>query len=159
MASNKWSESEILQLELIGANCTCTALRRAARAVTRHFDDAYAECGLRSTQTPILLELSLSGPLAMGELATRLVVDKSTLSRNIARLEEQGLVERNKGRGREIVMSISAAGIDRMRQVVPLWQKAQETVMEYIPDLDWENLAATSDKFSDLHASKSNTAE
>ena len=41
--------------------CACTALRRSGRALSRFYDEALAETGLRVTQYSLLAALARSG--------------------------------------------------------------------------------------------------
>ena len=65
------------------AECNCLALRQAARHVTQFYDQCLAPAGLRSTQYSILSRLARSGPMTINLLAADLVMDRTTLGRNI----------------------------------------------------------------------------
>ncbi len=67
--------------------CNCLALRQAARHVTQFYDQHLASSGLRTTQYSILVKLRLEGPMTINALAKRLVMDRTTLGRNILPLE------------------------------------------------------------------------
>ena len=61
--------------------CTCGSLRKASRRVSQFYDTALAPVGIKSTQFSILSEVdrgSLAGPVTMCELATAMVMDRST---------------------------------------------------------------------------------
>jgi DNA-binding MarR family transcriptional regulator len=51
-------------------------------------------CGMTIAQAATLTALREQGPLRLGHLGARLGIQASTLSRNLARLEERGLVRR-----------------------------------------------------------------
>src|SRR5882672_12287474 len=72
--------------------CNCTALRQAARRVTKIYDDALAPSGLGVNQFSILARLSLVGPSTIQDLARLLVMDRSTLGHLLRPLEKRGLV-------------------------------------------------------------------
>ena len=48
---------------------------------------------------PLLVQISRFGPIGVGELADRVGRDYSTVSRQVAKLEETGLVQRQKNAG------------------------------------------------------------
>ena len=73
-------------------NCTCFNLRKAARAVTQAYDEALKLQGLRATQISILAMLSELGPVTMTNLADQLVMDRTTLTRNLKPLLSDNLV-------------------------------------------------------------------
>ncbi|MGA9947175.1 MAG: MarR family winged helix-turn-helix transcriptional regulator, partial [Xanthobacteraceae bacterium] len=69
------------------AGCNCLALRQAARHVTQIYDQVLAPSGLRATQYSILARLQRKGPMTNNALAAELVMDRTTLGRNILPLE------------------------------------------------------------------------
>src|ERR1700688_2404713 len=75
--------------------CTCGSLRKASRRISQFYDTALAPVGIKSTQYSILSEVdrgSLEGPVTMCELATAMVMDRSTLGHNLKPLERDDLV-------------------------------------------------------------------
>src|SRR5207237_243828 len=73
--------------------CNCLAIRQASRHVTQFYDQLLAPSGLRTTQFAILGRLRRSGPMPINALAAALVMDRTTLGRNILPLERDGLIE------------------------------------------------------------------
>ena len=88
--------------------CNCLAIRQASRHVTQFYDQLLAPSGLRTTQYAILSRLQRSGPVPINALAAALVMDRTTLGRNILPLERDGLIE------------IGASPADRRRREVRL---------------------------------------
>ena len=72
--------------------CTCLAVRQAARRITQFYDQHLAPVGLRTTQFSILSRLRRKGPMAINALAADMVMDRTTLGRNILPLERDGLI-------------------------------------------------------------------
>src|SRR5580692_12041944 len=72
--------------------CTCLAVRQAARHVTQFYDRHLAPVGLRTTQFSILARLRRRGAMTINALAEEMVMDRTTLGRNILPLERDGLV-------------------------------------------------------------------
>ena len=107
--------------------CNCLAVRQAARHVTQFYDQFLAPAGLRTTQFSILARLQRLGPMTISLLAADLVMDRTTLGRNLQPLEREGLVAVVKGRtdrrSREI--RLTDPGIERLRTAVEGWVKAQ----------------------------------
>jgi DNA-binding MarR family transcriptional regulator len=96
--------------------CTCGSLRKASRRISQFYDAALAPVGIKSTQYSILAEVdrgSLEGPVTMCELATAMVMDRSTLGHNLKPLERDDLV----------VLRPSAD--DRRKRFVELTKKGQ----------------------------------
>jgi len=70
--------------------CTNLKLRQLSRAVTRHYDAHVAPLGLKNTQYSLLSHVVLLGPIQPSELAARMRLDASTLTRNLQPLLAQG---------------------------------------------------------------------
>jgi DNA-binding MarR family transcriptional regulator len=107
--------------------CNNTALRKAARRLTRFYDTCMAETGLRATQYAILSLLATRGPTTMAALADLLSMDRATMGHNLRPLERDGLVTIQVGREdrREREVALSKAGARMEAQSKPSWQKAQ----------------------------------
>src|SRR6266436_9318436 len=73
-------------------DCNCFAVRSAARHVTRLYDQLLAPVGLRVTQFFILAKLNRLGPLTINALAEAMVMDRTTLGRDIQPLQRDGLI-------------------------------------------------------------------
>jgi DNA-binding MarR family transcriptional regulator len=99
----------------------------ASRVVTRHYDRALAPAGLSANEYAILSRLDREGPFPLGELAARLAMDRSTLSRDVAPLLAAGLVEAaaDPADRRKKMLSLTAAGTEAIGRARPLWAAAQ----------------------------------
>jgi DNA-binding MarR family transcriptional regulator len=107
--------------------CNCLAVRQAARRVTQFYDQFMAPVGLRTTQFSVLAKLQRLGPLTINVLAAEMVMDRTTLGRTIRPLVREKLVAIVKGstdrRSREL--HLTDAGLDRLRDAVKEWLRAQ----------------------------------
>ena len=74
------------------------AVRQAARRITQFYDQHLASFGLRTTQFSILAKLKQLGPMTINALADEMVMDRTTLGRNILPLEREGLISVTPGR-------------------------------------------------------------
>jgi DNA-binding MarR family transcriptional regulator len=108
--------------------CNCLALREATRHVTQFYDQFLASSGLRTTQFSILIRLRLAGPMTINALAKSLVMDRTTLGRNILPLEREGLIEIVPGSvdRRSKVVHLTEAGAARLRAARAGWTQAQK---------------------------------
>jgi DNA-binding MarR family transcriptional regulator len=101
------------------------------RAVTRLYDDALRPVGLRTTQFSILARLDDEGPSPLTRLARRLLVDRTTLGRELDGLVSRGLVEIVAGPDRRTrIASLTEAGRARLGECYPLWRAVQRDVRE-----------------------------
>lgn len=107
--------------------CHCQAIRQAARRVSALYDAAMAPVGLRVSQYGILVRLQGGGPRGIQALAAELVMDRTTLGRNIRPLERDGLLsaipDPADRRGR--LLAITPAGADLVARAAPAWRAAQ----------------------------------
>ena len=109
------------------AICNCLALRQAARQVTQFYDRYLAPSGLRATQYSILAKLDRNGPMSINALAADLVMDRTTLGRNILPLQRDGLVAvaRRETDRRSKELRLTRAGATRFKTAFAAWTRAQ----------------------------------
>jgi DNA-binding MarR family transcriptional regulator len=112
------------------AGCVCSAVRRAARAITQHYDRALRPSGLRVTQFTLLVILALAGPLPMSRVADRLGMERTTLTRNLQPLLRQGLVTVGDGADRRVrTLTLTARGRRAAAAALPHWRQAQRIAL------------------------------
>jgi len=115
------------------ASCLCWAARRSARAITRRFDRALRPYGLRATQFSLLALLELKGAQSMTELADSVGADRTTLTRNLALMEAQGLVEIQPGEdARARLVAIARAGKRALTEAFETWRATQDEITRRI---------------------------
>jgi DNA-binding MarR family transcriptional regulator len=107
--------------------CTCLAIRQAARHITQFYDQHLAPAGLRITQFSILAKLRRLGPMTINALADELVMDRTTLGRNILPLVREGLLSAAPGRTdrRSRELRLTKAGVERLDAARKGWSQAQ----------------------------------
>jgi len=111
-------------------SCFCSALRRAGRAVTQHYEAAFRGAGLRATQFTVLATLAQTEPMTMSELAELLGLERTTLTRNLRPLEAKGWVrglsDDEDLRRRRIELTPQGRAI--AVKAMPRWRRAQASV-------------------------------
>ncbi len=109
-------------------DCNCRSIRQAARYVTQFYDRHLAPSGLRISQFGVLAVLKRKGTMTINELAAELVIDRTTLGRNILPLERDGLIAVKPSpidrRSKEL--HLTAAGDKRFRDARKYWVEAQD---------------------------------
>jgi DNA-binding MarR family transcriptional regulator len=129
------------RLRDVARACACANLRKAARAVTQVFDEALAPSGLRATQFTLLVTNRLMGESTINELAERMVMDRTTLSRNLKPLVRNGLLEVRSGEdGRTRLVRLTPAGEQALEEAYPLWQQAQQETVSALGEERYEAL-------------------
>jgi DNA-binding MarR family transcriptional regulator len=88
---------------------------------------------LRATQFTILAMLSAHSGITVTYLANYLMMDRTTLTRNLRPLETQGLVNTRPGDDRRTrLIELSKKGKNKLEKAIPFWKKAQKQVTEYM---------------------------
>ena len=107
--------------------CNCFAMRAAARHLSQSYDRFLASSGLRTTQFSILTKLKRKGPVTINTLAEDMVMDRTTLGRNILPLERDGLVriEPSASDRRAKEVHLTKAGEKRLQAALKRWSQAQ----------------------------------
>jgi DNA-binding MarR family transcriptional regulator len=99
--------------------------------------------GLKHTQFSLLAILSYGEQQSISTLAELLGLERTSLTRTLRPLESQRLVERtDEGYRRQKMIRITAAGMEKYEQGLPLWQAAQARL----------NARLTGDERAQLHA-------
>ena len=113
-------------------DCNCLAIRSAARHMTQFYDQLLAGTGLRATQFSILAALSELAPLTINGLAKVMVMDRTTLGRNILPLERDGLIRIAPVAGdrRAKELHLTKAGARRLQAALKEWAAAQSRFEE-----------------------------
>jgi DNA-binding MarR family transcriptional regulator len=133
-------------LEEIAQDCLCLQVRKTSRMVTQWYDACLQPSGLRSTQFNLLVAIAVAQVVPLTRLADVLVLDRTTLARNLKPLESQGLVEVSPGEDKRIrLIRLTDRGYQLLEQSLPYWRKAQEQVMARLGQSQWDALRA------DLH--------
>jgi DNA-binding MarR family transcriptional regulator len=119
--------------------CLCLHVQRAARAVARRYDEALRPVGLTNGQFSLLMSLNRPHPggmatAAMGEIATLLAMDRTTLTANLKVLERRGLlqVEADPKDRRSRRLRLLPPGQDLLARALPIWcdtQRANEALV------------------------------
>lgn len=130
--------------------CACTSLRKAARAVSRVYDDALAGRGMSTAQFAILRHVDRSAPVALSRLAEHLVMDRTSLYRALAPIETKGWVEIVPGPGKSRLASLTAAGRQAMHDAEVDWRQVQGRLVDAMGADGWQALQSALRTITDL---------
>jgi DNA-binding MarR family transcriptional regulator len=112
----------------IARECPAIRVRQASRALTRVYDDALRPVGLQMSQFSVLIAIaSASGAGGtISVLAGALLMDRTTLTRNLRPLERSGLVRvtRAPGDARARQVVLTHRGEKMIELAYPLWEAA-----------------------------------
>ncbi len=135
----------------IATNCACFNVRKAARAVTQLYDNILKPTGLRGTQFTLLIALSIRGNIGISQLADLLVMERTTLTRNLKPLEKQGLITISEGsdrRTRSVILT--AEGRKKIKETTPYWEQAQEIISSGLGSCEMNDMLERISKITEL---------
>ncbi|WDY59247.1 MarR family winged helix-turn-helix transcriptional regulator [Pseudomonas sp. PSKL.D1] len=116
---------------MLTSECICTHLRRAARGVSRHYDEALVGFGINVAQFSLLRHLQRLDRPSITTLAEAMGLERSTLGRNLRVLEAEGLVALADGDDqRNRVVLLTEAGTALLAVAHPAWEQAQRSLVE-----------------------------
>lgn len=116
---------------MLTSECICTHLRRAARGVSRHYDEALAGFGVNVAQFSLLRHLQRLDRPSITSLAEAMGLERSTLGRNLRVLEAEGLLALVDGDDqRNRVVLLTETGKQLLCDAHPAWEQAQTELVE-----------------------------
>ena len=106
--------------------CLCLHVQRAARALARRFDEALRPLALTQGQFSLLMSLNRAEPPSIGDVATLLAMDRTTVTANVKPLTRRGLVkmrvDREDRRNRRLELTPSGRAL--LAAAAPIWKRA-----------------------------------
>lgn len=133
-----------MNANLIPEICSGTALRQAARHLSKMYDEALASSGLSVNQYAMLSKLNRESGLMIQELAARMVMDRTTLSHLIRPLEQKGLVAISPSSedGRRKVVALTSTGRATFKIAERLWRRAEDRFQKSFGKANAEEMRA-----------------
>lgn len=127
---------------VVGDECYCLHLRRAARLLTRRYDEALRPLGLSSGQFSLLMNLAGRNGQNIGALAHSLAMDRTTLTAAIKPLLRDAYVATNSSAAdkRSKPLGLTPAGHQLLRRALPVWRGLQQQFAAGMPDADLPGL-------------------
>jgi DNA-binding MarR family transcriptional regulator len=127
--------------EAINARCCCFNMRKVMRAVTQFFDRYLESADIRSTQFTLLVALSSINAKTLTEIAENLVMDRTTLTRNLKPLEKLELITTIQPldkRSKAYVLTEKGKAI--VIKAIPLWEEAQQNIVNALGDEKYNHI-------------------
>ena len=112
------------------SECSCNMMRKSARKITQFYENNLREAGIKPTQFSILATLANTGPIQLTQLANRLILERTSLTRNLNVLERNTWIDIQPGEedSRQRVVSLTRNGYKQLDCAIPYWQKAQKAI-------------------------------
>jgi len=126
-------------------SCACGNLRKTTRTITQFYDKMLQPIGLRSTQCLLLLDISLNENISVTSLANILLMDQSTVTRNVELLRKSGYIDIKKEEqdSRKKCIAITNKGLKKLDEAIPILKKAQSKIEDGIGKERIEELLKT----------------
>ncbi|MFJ7949983.1 MarR family winged helix-turn-helix transcriptional regulator [Lysinibacillus sp. NPDC096418] len=114
--------------------CVCANLRRKTRVVTQLYDKLLQPTGLKVTQYSMLANISRQKAVSISRLGEILLLDQTTVTRNVNVLKQSGYVSvtKDKRDSRTKIISLTDQGIEKLDEATPIWQDLQEKIINDI---------------------------
>jgi DNA-binding MarR family transcriptional regulator len=110
----------------IAEGCIAVRVRLLARAVNGVCDAGLRGHGITVAQMNILVAVGHAGPLKPTDVAVALVMDKSTLSRDVVALLAAGWLRKtDTADKRSHRLELTASGRDKVASLIPVWRAGQ----------------------------------
>lgn len=144
---NRNVKSEVLDDDLLKLPCACATLRRATRAVTQVYEQAFREVGLTAPQFTVLAVLHAFGEMNQGKLSEVLAVDATTLTRVLKIMVTRGWIVSKPGSDRrEKYLRLTPEGRTLFDNAKPLWQSVQSKVRDAFGSAEWGKMLTMVDR-------------
>ncbi len=124
-------------------------MRKSTRIITQFYEERLAEVGLKVGQFTLLRAVNYRKQTTNKELQKILVLDQTTLSRNLKPLIRDGLlvIIANDEDQRSKIISLSPEGEQKYQQALPIWKDAQRTLVKKLGKQETASILALSNSF------------
>ncbi len=127
---NSTTRLDIERVRRMGETCPLGHLRMATRVATQIYDGVLKPTGLKSTQFNLLTMIATLAPTTISQLAERIAMDRTTLTRNLKPLERAALVSVKPGDDRRTrTVALSPRGEALLTDALELWEQAQSSIV------------------------------
>ena len=127
-------------------------MRKSARKITQFYENSLREAGIKPTQFSILGALANTGPIQLTQLADRLLLERTSLTRNLNVLERNTWIDIQPGEedSRQRVVSLTRNGYKQLDLAIPYWQKAQKSIAKDMGQDTMTGLRSTLNEMTEI---------
>jgi DNA-binding MarR family transcriptional regulator len=139
------------QIEDAAKACVCGNLRRSSRAITQFYDKLLAPSGITITQLALLRTISIGNSSTISKLSKGMYMDRTTLTRNLDLLKKQDFIKiESSSDKRKRIVTITNRGKAQMTKALPLWERAQGTIIEKFGKGNWREINTGLNEISNI---------
>ena len=108
--------------------CICISTRKAANALTNLYDEALEKSGIKVTQYSLLKVIYRSSEITINELSKQTKLNRTTLTRNLAVLESDELIEliSDPEDLRKSIVRLTKSGERALKKAQTSWEEVQK---------------------------------
>lgn len=133
------SKIDVLPFEttiMVRDTCLCLHAQRTARALARRFDEVLRPLGLTNGQFSLLMSLNRPQPANMGQVASVLAMDRTTLTACLKPLERRGLVNvsADPDDKRTRRLTLTPEGRKLLVKALPVWKRTHAELDRLLGD-------------------------
>jgi DNA-binding MarR family transcriptional regulator len=134
---------------MYNSDCFNLAMRKSSRLITQFYQERLSKTGLKVGQFSILRAVKICKETSNKELQSILVLDQTTLSRNLKPLIRDGYLKlsAHSEDGRQKIISLSPAGLALYEETLPIWKAAQDELQQKIGKTETDNILALTNIF------------
>ena len=134
--------------------CICISTRKAANALTNLYDEALEKSGIKVTQYSLLKVIDRSSEITINELSKQTKLNRTTLTRNLAVLESDELIEliSDPEDLRKSIMRLTKSGEKALKKAQTSWEEVQKKAKKVLGK-DLEFYVELNRKLSELSQS------
>ena len=125
-------------------HCIGNRLRCLSRIVDKDYRASLKGFNITESQLSILFALRKLGKIEQGKIGEALVLERSTVSRNVKLLEKRGIVIRTSNYRPEI--ELTQKGEELVNTLIPIWEDLMDTIMDKLGDDGLEHIELLEDK-------------
>jgi DNA-binding MarR family transcriptional regulator len=134
--------------------CICISTRKAANALTNLYDEALEKSGIKVTQYSLLKTIDRSSEITINELSKQTKLNRTTLTRNLAILESDELIEliSDPEDLRKSIVRLTKSGEKVLKKAQTSWEEVQKKAKKVLGK-DLEFYVELNRKLSELSQS------
>ncbi len=119
-----------VEFERVRSCCACGNLRKTTRIITQFYDQHLQPTGLRSTQCSLLMHILAHENISVSELAANLLMDQTTVTRNLEILRKNGYIAvvKETEDARRKAIAITELGREKLGEALPFLEQAQAQI-------------------------------
>jgi len=135
--------------------CFNLAMRKSSRLITQFYEEKLKCLGLKVGQFSILRAVSFQKETTNRELQNILVLDQTTLTRNLKPLFRDEYLQSSSdpNDGRLKTIRLTQSGRDLYEQALPIWQQAQQDILSKLGEDKAEKIHELANTFVNVLSS------